>query len=76
MIFTDSEEYKQAHPESDAEELMDEQKASSWVVDTALREYAAVLMEEYGIDEEEAFKRINTGGYQIYTTVDLEMQKS
>ena len=75
LIFTDSEEYKQAHPESDAEELMDEQKASSWVVDTALREYAAVLMEEYGIDEEEAFKRINTGGYQIYTTVDLEMQK-
>ncbi len=75
LIFTDSEEYKEAHPESDAEELMDEQKASSWVVDTALREYAAVLMEEYGIDEEEAFKRINTGGYQIYTTVDLEMQK-
>lgn len=75
LIFTDSEEYKETHPEADAEELMDEQKASSWVVDTALREYAAVLMDEYGIDEEEAFKRINTGGYQIYTTVDLEMQK-
>lgn len=75
LVFTDSEEYKEAHPEADAKDLMDEQKATSWVVDTALREYAAVLMDEYGIDEEEAFKRINTGGYQIYTTVDLEMQE-
>lgn len=63
------------HPEASADDMMDEQKATSWVVDTALREYAAVLMDEYGIDEEEAIKRINSGGYQIYTTVDLDMQK-
>ncbi len=31
-------------------------------------------MDEYGIDESEAIRRINTGGYQIYTTVDLDMQ--
>ena len=75
LIFTDSEEYKKEHPEASADDMMDEQKAPSWVVDTALREYAAVLMDEYGIDEEEAIKRINSGGYQIYTTVDLDMQK-
>ena len=75
LIFTDSEEYKKEHPEASADDMMDEQKATSWVVDTALREYAAVLMDEYGIDEEEAIKRINSGGYQIYTTVDLDMQK-
>ncbi len=74
LIFTDSKEYKEAHPESEAESATDSQKATSWVVDTALREYAAVLMEEYGITEEEAIVRINNGGYQIYTTVDMDMQ--
>lgn len=75
LIFTDSKEYKKEHPEADAEKIEESQKANSWVVDTALREYAAVLMDEYGIDEEEAFARINNGGYQIYTTVDLKMQE-
>ncbi len=74
LVFTDSEEYKKKHPEADADKMADEQKATSWVVDTALREYAAVLMDEYGIDEDEAIKRINGGGYQIYTSVDLDMQ--
>lgn len=74
LVFTDSEEYAEANPKSDAEILIDEQKATSWVVDTALREYAAVLMDEYGITEEEAIIKINNGGYQIYTTVDLDMQ--
>lgn len=75
LIFTDSEEYKKAHPEAEADDAADERKATSWVVDTALREYAAVLMDEYGIDQEEAIVRINRGGYQIYTTVDWDMQK-
>lgn len=75
LIFTDSEEYKEMHPELEAEEKADKQKATSWVVDTALREYAEVLMDEYGITEEEAIVRINNGGYQIYTTVDMEMQE-
>ncbi len=74
LIFTDSEEYKEQHPELEAEDKMDSQKATSWVVDTALREYAAVLMDEYGITESEAIVRINNGGYQIYTTVDMDMQ--
>ncbi len=74
LVFTDSEEYKAAHPKSEQEKKLESQKATSWVVDTALREYAAVLMDEYGIDEEAAFARINTGGYQIYTTVDMDMQ--
>lgn len=73
LIFKDSDEYKAAHPEADADKE-ENKRATSWVVDTALREYVAVLMDEYGIDEDEAFARINNGGYQIYTTVDLDMQ--
>ncbi|MBQ7046611.1 MAG: penicillin-binding protein, partial [Oscillospiraceae bacterium] len=73
LIFTDSEKYKAEN--EDAEEQEKALKATSWVVDAALREYAAVLMDEYGISEEEAFTRINEGGYQIYTTVDMDMQK-
>lgn len=76
LIFKGTEEYKELHPdEVEAEEKMESQKATSWVVDTALREYAAVLMDDYGITEEEAIVRINNGGYQIYTTVDMDMQE-
>lgn len=74
LIFTDSKEYKEAHPETEEEKKLKSQKATSWVVDTALREYSAVLMDEYGIDENAAINRINNGGYQIYTTVDMDMQ--
>lgn len=74
MVFTDSEEYAQLHPESTVDQTINQQTATSWVVDTALREYAAVLVDEYGITEEQAISRINKGGYKIYTTVDLDMQ--
>jgi len=31
-------------------------------------------MEEYGISQSEAIAKLNTGGYKVYTTVDLNMQ--
>ncbi len=74
LIFTDSEEYAELHPEEESEDYTSDTGATSWVVDTAIREVQAYLMETYGIDEDEALTKINTGGYQIYTTVDLEMQ--
>ncbi len=74
LIFTDTDEYAALHPEDDAEDYLTESGATTWVVDAALREVQAYLMETYNIDEEEALHRINTGGYQIYTTVDMEMQ--
>ncbi len=75
LVYTDSEEYLRLHPEDRAEELEQEQTAYSWVVDAMYYEVADFLMEEYNIDQSEAIKRINKGGYKIYSTVDDNMQK-
>ncbi len=74
IIYTDTQEYKDLHPELEAEKSQDE-AATSWVVDAAIREVQAYLMETFNVDAQEALERFNTGGYQVYTTVDLEMQK-
>ncbi|MDE6833700.1 MAG: transglycosylase domain-containing protein [Ruminococcus sp.] len=75
LVYTDSEEYLRLHPEDRAEELEQEQTAYSWVVDAMYYEVADFLMKEYNIDQAEAIRRINKGGYKIYSTVDDTMQK-
>ncbi len=75
LIFTDTEEYAALHPEEESKDYRTESGATSWAVDAAIFEVQAYLMETYNIDKEEALHRINTGGYQIYTTVDMEMQE-
>lgn len=72
LIFTDSDEYQETHPEEDNEYLSAE--ATSWVVDTAIYEFADYLEKTYNLTSNEAIARINAGGYQIATTVDLDMQ--
>lgn len=49
-------------------------EATSWVVDTAIYEFADYLEKTYNLTSNEAIARINAGGYQIATTVDLDMQ--
>ena len=74
LIYTDSDEYKKLHPENEAKDLEDEQSVYSWPVDAAMYEVADYLSKMYNIDTDEAINRINKGGYQIYLTVDLNMQ--
>ncbi len=73
IVYTDTQEYKDLHPELEEEKSEDE-AATSWIVDAAIREVQAYLMQTYNLDEKEALNRFNTGGYQVYTTVDMEMQ--
>ena len=75
ILFTDTEEYKKLHPEENADEYNDGSQPISWAVEAAIREVQSYLMETYQIDKDEALSRINSGGYQIYTTVDWEMQQ-
>ena len=77
LIFTDSPEYARLHPDEEPdeeEETADTSEGTSWAIDEVLREFRDYLMEERGITEERAMTLINTGGYQIYSTVDREMQ--
>ncbi len=76
IIYADSDEYKALHPETTAEELIDKDKAYSWEVDAVYHEFFRIMKELYDIDDDqEALKRINKGGYKVYTTIDHKMQE-
>ena len=80
LVFTDTEEYKAAHPKQEIKTdengaAVTEEHNTSWTVDEALREYAKVIMEERGVTMQRALTIINKGGYQIYLTVNRKMQQ-
>lgn len=72
LIFTDTDEYKRLHPQPKDDTT--ENAQMTWTVELAIREVESYLMDTYGITAKEADHRINTGGYQIYTTIDPAMQ--
>ncbi|MBO4877037.1 MAG: transglycosylase domain-containing protein [Ruminococcus sp.] len=74
ILYTDEEEYRRLHPEIDLEEMENAQSVYTWEVDAMMYEAAHYLMDEYNIDKWEAIKRINKGGYRIYSTLDDQMQ--
>ncbi|MDE5754771.1 MAG: penicillin-binding protein [Oscillospiraceae bacterium] len=75
IIYTDTDEYKELHPELKAKDYDPEDSITSWVVDAAILEVEDYLMDTYAIDRDTALTKINTGGYQIYVTIDKEMQE-
>jgi penicillin-binding protein 1A len=51
-----------------------EQNIQSWFVDEAIRDVTLDLASLYGISFDEASDMLYNGGYEVYTTVDIEMQ--
>ncbi|MDE5860283.1 MAG: peptidoglycan glycosyltransferase, partial [Oscillospiraceae bacterium] len=47
-----------------------------WFVDMVIYDVVEDFQELYGIDQDEASDRLYNGGYKIYTTVDINMQKA
>jgi len=47
---------------------------TSYFIDATFEQVVADFMVKYGIDKEAAVKKIKSGGYKIYTTVDLDIQ--
>ncbi|MDE5564854.1 MAG: penicillin-binding protein, partial [Oscillospiraceae bacterium] len=75
LVFKDTDEYKRLHPDEDIKEYDPNEAATTWVIDAAIMEVEDYLMETYSLSSrKEALHMINTGGYQIYTTVDPKMQ--
>ena len=75
ILYTFSPEYKKLHPEVDLEEMEQAQQVYTWEVDAMMYETIDFLKEQFNIDGDEALKRINKGGYRIYSTIDPVMQK-
>ena len=48
----------------------------SWFVDTVMDDVISDLMEQKGMDEASATQLVYSGGLQIYTTMDLEVQSA
>jgi penicillin-binding protein 1A len=51
-----------------------EENIQSWFVDEAIRDVTLDLASLYGISFDEASDMLYNGGYEVYTTVDVEMQ--
>ncbi len=47
-----------------------------WFVDMVIYDVITDFQELYGIEQDEASDRLYNGGYKVYTTVDLDMQKA
>ncbi len=48
---------------------------SSYYVDAAIYQAVDIFMEYYGLDWDDAYTKLRSGGYEIYTCVDLDIQK-
>ena len=47
-----------------------------WFVDMVIYDVISEFQDMYGIEQDEASDMLYNGGYEIYTTVDIEMQKA
>ena len=48
---------------------------SSYYVDAVINQCVEIFMNKYGITWQEAYQKLRSGGYTIYTCVDLDIQK-
>jgi penicillin-binding protein 1A len=71
VVYGDS-DFTTAEEESD---IPEDQGPTSWFMDAAIEQAIDIIADEKGIDSEEAESRLYEGGYNIITTVDIEMQE-
>ncbi len=55
--------------------IIKNQGITSYYMDAAINQAISILMDEYGIDYTAAEEKLYSGGYSIYTNVDLDMQQ-
>ncbi len=59
---------------ADGEQITAQSAVTSYYVDATINQAIEELMDIYGIDYDSASSRLYSGGYKIYTNVDLNMQ--
>ncbi len=73
MIYTKTDDGLINSSEVSAYENFD--TVSSYYVDAAIFQAVDIFMDYYGISWDEAYQKLKSGGYEIYTCVDLDIQK-
>ncbi len=73
MVFTQSDSGSSNAATVSAYENFD--SVSSYYVDATLYQAVEIFMDYYGLEWDEAYDKLRSGGYEIYTCVDLDIQK-
>ena len=73
MIYTKTDEGLINSEEVSAYDNFD--SVSSYYVDSAIYQAVDIFMDYYGISWDEAYQKLKSGGYEVYTCVDLDIQK-
>lgn len=71
-----AEEIHFVDPNAKKDDGSDVTDIQDWFVDMVIADVVKDFEELYGIDSEEASDKLYNGGYEVYTTVDIEMQKA
>lgn len=61
--------------QTDGKEGQTQKKYNSYFVDAVIEDVIGLLMKEYDYSYDYASAQLHSGGYRIYTTVDLELQE-
>ncbi|SDA27834.1 penicillin-binding protein 1A [Ruminococcus sp. YE71] len=56
-------------------EIPEDQGETDWFMDAALNQAEELIADQKGISVEDARARLYSGGYDVYTTVDIKMQR-
>lgn len=73
MIYTETEDGAVNSEKVSAYDNFD--YVSSYYVDAAIYQAVEIFMDYYGISWDEAYQKLKSGGYEVYTCADLDIQK-
>ncbi|MBD5141622.1 MAG: peptidoglycan glycosyltransferase [Ruminococcus sp.] len=71
-----AEEKQFVYPNAKKDDDDDGNDIQDWFVDMVIYDVISEFQDMYGIEQDEASDMLYNGGYEIYTTVDIEMQKT
>ena len=63
-------------PNAKTEGEEDNNGIQNWFVDMVINDVISEFQEMYGIDYQEASDKLYNGGYEVYTTIDIDMQNA
>lgn len=75
LLFTDTPQYALLHANDEEEEVVETSNVYSWFTDLVIEDAIKLICEAKGCDEKMAQTLLYSAGYQIYTTLDMDIQK-
>ena len=74
LIFTDTPEYEEIHGGEDGQTSGNDGEVFSWFMEAVFQDAISLISEARGCTRDMAQELLYSAGYQIYTTVDMDIQ--